>query len=200
MLLREIPVILKVAWGLRRTAASLWIEIMRRIVMVAIAGVGLAGCGSLSMPGLDVFKPAPVEGILRLESKPSGAEARTSTAQACRTPCNLKIPIADGFSVTFNLDKHQSQTVAVQVLQVNTDAPLEEGAPSPAFDPNPIYVELQPSKPPPRKPAVKRSTAPKQRATTNGSQPASSSAFPPPQQQQPASNSAFPPPPPPASR
>jgi hypothetical protein len=179
-----------------RTAASLWIEIMRRIVMVAIAGVGLAGCGSLSMPGLDVFKPAPVEGILRLESKPAGAEARASTGQACRTPCSVKIPIGEGFSVTFSLDKHQPQTVAVQVLQINTDAPLEEGAPSPAFDPNPIYVELQLAKPPPRKPAVKRSTAPTPRTSPGGAQPTSpsSSAFPSPQQQ-PSSSSAFPPPP-----
>jgi hypothetical protein len=171
----------------------LWIEIMRRIVMVAITGVSLAGCGSLSMPGLDVFKPAPVEGILRLESKPAGAEARASTGQACRTPCSVKIPIGEGFSVTFSLEKHQPQTVAVQVLQINTDTQLEEGAPSPAFDPNPIYVELQPAKPPPRKPAVKRSTP---RTPPSGAQTTSpsSSPFPSPQQQ-PSSSSAFPPPP-----
>lgn len=166
---------------------------MRRIVMVAITGVSLAGCGSLSMPGLDVFKPAPVEGILRLESKPAGAEARASTGQTCRTPCSVKIPIGEGFSVTFSLEKHQPQTVAVQVLQINTDTQLEEGAPSPAFDPNPIYVELQPAKPPPRKPAVKRSTP---RTPPSGAQTTSpsSSPFPSPQQQ-PSSSPAFPPPP-----
>ena len=161
---------------------------MRRMLMVAAAGLSLAGCGTMS--GFDAFKPAAPEGVLRLDSKPAGAEARTSTGQACRTPCNLKLPIGEGFSVTFSLDKHLPQTVAVQVLQVNSDAPVEEGAPSPAFDPNPIYVELQTAKGAKKKPVKRAPASAKPRpAGTQGADPAAS-PFPPPQQQP----SAFPPP------
>ena len=53
---------------------------MRNIVIVA-AGLGLAGCSSVSMP--EMFKSTPPAVTVQLESLPVGAEARTSTGQTC---------------------------------------------------------------------------------------------------------------------
>lgn len=159
---------------------------MRRIFFIAAAGVSLAGCGSVSMPSMDLFSSAPPEAPLKLESTPPGADARTSLGPACKTPCVVNVPATGSFTVTFTLDKHQPQTVPVQAVQTEGVPEIGAGQQPPTFDPNPVYVELAPAAPPRKKPVKKKPAAAKPKAaaaSAPGSSPfpdANSSAFPPP--------------------
>jgi hypothetical protein len=120
---------------------------MRRVVAIAVTGASLAGCSSLS---LDSFKPAPPMVKVALESAPPGADATTSLGPACKTPCSIDVPAPDaGFSVTFASPKFQPVTVPVQVIRNPGDST------SPAttiIEPSPVFAELKPAAPPPRKP------------------------------------------------
>lgn len=148
---------------------------MRNIVIVA-AGLGLAGCSSVSMP--EMFKSTPPAVTVQLESLPVGAEARTSTGQSCKTPCSVSVPAAENFMVTFALPKFQPETVQVQVIRQPGDATTPESL---LIDPNPVYAELQPAPPPTRKGKAAPKAAPraKQPAAAPAA-PAASSPFPPP--------------------
>ena len=117
---------------------------MRRVIVVAVAGMGLAGCSSFSF---DSFKSAPPTVQVALESIPAGAEARTSSGQSCKTPCSVNVPAEAGFSVTFTLNKFQPATVPVQVLATPGDLTT---AASTIVDPNPVVAELKPVGPPPK--------------------------------------------------
>jgi hypothetical protein len=118
---------------------------MRRVFVIAVAGIGLAGCSSFS---LDSFKSAPPTVQVALESVPSGAEARTSTGQTCKTPCSVAVPgDATGLSVTFTMNKFQPATVPVQVINNPGDFTT---AASTTVDPNPVIAELKPIGPPPK--------------------------------------------------
>jgi hypothetical protein len=118
---------------------------MRRVIVIAVAGAGLAGCSSFS---LDSFKPTPPTVQVQLESVPQGADARTSLGPGCKTPCSVAVPAPDsGFSVTYTLNNFQPATVPVQVIHI----PGDFSAPaSTTIDPNPVVAELQPAGPPPR--------------------------------------------------
>jgi hypothetical protein len=118
---------------------------MRRVIAVAIAGAGLAGCASFS---LDSIKPTPPPIQVQLESVPSGADAVTSLGPSCKTPCSVSVPAPDtGFSVTFNLPKHQPATVTVQVIR----SPGDFSTPaSITLDPDPVVAELKKAGPPPK--------------------------------------------------
>jgi PEGA domain-containing protein len=122
---------------------------MSRVVAVVACGVLLAAC-SMSMPSFDFLKSGPSTEILRIESEPPGADARTSQGQTCRTPCELNVPAASELAVTVALNGYQPQTLPVRV----------EGG---GLQPNPLYVELQPAAPPARPkappPAKKRTSA-----------------------------------------
>jgi hypothetical protein len=144
---------------------------MRRVIAIAVAGVGLAGCSSLS---LDSLKPAPPAVQVQLESVPSGADAVTSLGPGCKTPCSVSVAAPDnGFSVTFTLPKFQPATVPVQVLR----NPGDFSAPaSTTLDPDPVVAELKPAGPPPRA-ARKRPKAPKQPKAA-ASAPTAGSPFP----------------------
>jgi len=135
---------------------------MRRVIVVAVAGVGLAGCSSFS---LDSFKSTPPTVQVALESVPSGAEAHTSNGQTCKTPCSVNVPAGEaGFSVTFTMNKFQPATVPVQVIQ--NPGELTTAA-STAIDPNPVVAELKPVGPPPKpiRAKPKRPRPPKPAAT-----------------------------------
>jgi hypothetical protein len=127
--------------------------IMRRVIVVAVAGASLAGCSSFS---LDSFKPTPPSVQVQLESVPPGAEARTSLGPSCKTPCSVAVPAPDaGFSVTYTLNKFQPATIPVQVIHLPGDLTTPA---STSIDPNPVVAELQPAGPPPRaarKPAMR---------------------------------------------
>jgi len=118
---------------------------MRRLIVIALSGAALAGCSSFS---LDSLKPAPQVVQLQLESVPSGAEARASTGQTCKTPCSVAVPASDaGFSVSFALPRFHPETVPVQVINI----PGDLGSPDVLkVDPNPIVVQLRPAGPPPK--------------------------------------------------
>jgi hypothetical protein len=165
---------------------------MRRVVVLAAAGISLAGCSSFSLPSMDLFTPAPPVVTLQLDSRPPGATAATSTGASCRTPCAIQIAATPGQSVTYTLDRHLPQTVPLQVTQ-------HQGAPNPDgtapivtdFEPNPAVVELQPIAPPPRK---MRKPPPKKRVARTRP-PIDAAAAPPPASSPPISSSPFPPPP-----
>jgi hypothetical protein len=118
---------------------------MHRIIAIAVAGAGLAGCSSFS---LDSFKSAPPLVKVALESAPPGVDATTSLGPACKTPCSVDVSAPDaGFSVTFAGPRFQPVTVPVQVIR----NPGDFGSPATTIvDPSPVFAELQPAAPPPK--------------------------------------------------
>ena len=118
---------------------------MRRVILIAVAGLSLAGCSSFS---LDTFRPAPPTVQVQLESVPSGADAKTSIGPGCKTPCSDAVTAPDsGFAVTYSMNRFQPVTVPVQVIRIPGDF---SGPGSTTLDPNPVVAELQPAAPPPR--------------------------------------------------
>jgi hypothetical protein len=132
---------------------------MRRVIVIAVAGLGLAGCSSFS---LDAFKSTPPTLQVQLESRPPGADARTSLGPSCKTPCSVSVPAPDveNFSVTYSLNKYQPATVQVNLIKNPGDLTT---AASVTTDPNPVVAELQPIGPPPRmhRPKPKKPKPPK---------------------------------------
>lgn len=129
-------------------------------MIIAVAGMSLAGCASFS----DTFRSAPTPVTVQLDSQPQGAEARTSVGPSCKTPCSVPVTTETGFSVTFTLDKHQPATIPVQVVRNPGDFTTPATT---VIDPNPVVAELQPIAPPkkkrraaPRKPAASAAPAP----------------------------------------
>ena len=119
--------------------------IMSRVIAVVACGLMVAAC-SATMPSLDFLKSTPQSETLAIDSEPSGAEAKTSLGQSCRTPCQLSVQPGSEFSVTLALSGYQSQTVSVR--------PEADGS-SPRLAPNPIQVTLQAVKPS-KKPVAKK--------------------------------------------
>jgi hypothetical protein len=113
---------------------------MRRVVVIAVSGLGLAGCSSFS---LDAFKSAPPTVQVQLESNPPGADAKTSLGPGCKTPCSVTVPApeSNNFSVSYALAKYQTATVQVQVTRTSGGLTSPDTA---VADPNPVVAELQP--------------------------------------------------------
>jgi hypothetical protein len=144
---------------------------MRRFIVIAAAGVSLAGCSSSS---LDAFKPAPRTVTVQLDSVPSGADARTSQGQSCKTPCSVEVSAAESFSVSYTLANYQPLTVPVQVTHQPGD--LTSRATT-TVDPSPVVGELQPVTPP--KPVRKRRRKPRApKAAPAAASPTAASPFP----------------------
>jgi hypothetical protein len=144
---------------------------MRRIIVIAVAGLGLAGCSSFSM---DAFKSTPPPVNVQLESAPPGANAVTSLGPGCKTPCSVSVPAADSFTVTYTLNRFQPLIIPVQVIRIPGDFSTPA---STTVDPNPVVGELQPAGPPPkaaRKPMRPKKPKPKPAAAA----PAAASPFP----------------------
>jgi len=125
------------------------------------------------MPSLDFFKSTPPTEVLRVESEPPGADARTSQGQSCRTPCELTVQTGGELAVTYALNGYQPLTLQVRPEVAPTSYGETGSGTSGRLQPNPVYAELQPIKPPPRKkPAVKR----KQTVTRSTPAPTTASA------------------------
>jgi hypothetical protein len=124
-----------------------------RVIAVVGCGFALAAC-SFSMPSFDFLKSGPTTEVLRIESEPPGADARTSQGQTCRTPCELTVPSDNELAVTVQMAGFQPQTLPVRAGGSGGDARLQ---------PNPLYVELQPAAP--AKPARPAAPAPKRKTT-----------------------------------
>jgi cell division septation protein DedD len=129
----------------------------------------------MSMPSFDYFKSAPTTEVLRIESEPPGADARTSQGQTCRTPCELTVPTEGELAVTVQMTGYQAQTLPVRPDGRGGDTRLQ---------PNPVYVELQPAAPvKPARPApvAKRKTSaaspPAPRPQTQAAAPASNGGY-----------------------
>jgi hypothetical protein len=114
---------------------------MTRLVFIVACGFVLTACSG-SMPSFGLLSPAPEQ--LLIESTPAGAEARSSDGSTCQTPCEFAMPSGSDFSVTVTMNGYQPVTV-----------PVGPGSPGGKLQPNPVYVELQPSAP--RAPAKKNS-------------------------------------------
>lgn len=147
---------------------------MRHVIVIALAGAGLAGCSSFSF---DSFKSAPPVVQVQLESVPPGADAKTSAGPGCKTPCQVAVPAGD-FTVTFTLNKFQPATVPVQVINVPADYSGENVIPGAiTIEPNPVFAELRPAGPPP-KAARSKSQRPKAKPLAAAPAPAANSPFP----------------------
>src|SRR3984885_10298776 len=121
---------------------------MRRVIVSAVAGLGLAGCSSFSTDSLTSFsfKPTPPTVSVQIDSIPSGADAKTSLGPGCKTPCSVAVPAGEaGFTVTYTLNKHLPTTVPVQIISNPGDFSTP---PSIMVDPNPVVAELKPAGPP----------------------------------------------------
>jgi hypothetical protein len=121
-----------------------------------------------------MFKGASNPVVLKLESQPPGADAKTSLGPGCRTPCAVTITASADFTVTFALEGYQPQTVSVEVMR--------DGARSdPKVTPNPAYAALEaiapPEKPKPA-PAKKKPRVASKPAPADAGQ-ASATGFPP---------------------
>lgn len=126
---------------------------MSRVIAVVACGFSLAAC-STAMPSLEFLKSSPPTEALRIESEPAGAEAKASSGQSCRTPCELNVPGGGEMTITLALNGYHPQTVSVQ-----PEAPsgaLGSITGSPRLAPNPVHVELQPAPAPAKKPAAKK--------------------------------------------
>jgi hypothetical protein len=151
----------------------------------------------MSMPSWDFLKSAPQTEALRIESEPPGADAKASSGQECRTPCELTLPAGSELSVTLALNGYQPQTVSVRPEAPGAGSRDANGGFGGVahLAPNPIYAELTPAGPAPapkkhvkrKKPvaAVRPATPP---PTTTASAP--TAAPPPPMPAAPAAESA----------
>jgi hypothetical protein len=122
-----------------------------RAFALVMCGFGLAACSSF-----EAFKAKPATTVLRIESNPSGVDARTSLGRTCPTPCTMTIGAAGDFTISFAQDGYVPQTITVH-------STMSEGSfmtgPSPVLDPNPVVVTLEPAAkkpvgPRPRPPAA----------------------------------------------
>jgi PEGA domain len=124
------------------------------------------------MPSMDIFKGTPPTEVLRVESEPPGADARTSQGQSCRTPCELTVQSGTEMTVSFALNGYQPQTVQVRPDVAPTsysDSGMGGGS---KLQPNPVYAELQSVKP-----GKKKSTpTPTRKQTAQKSAPATAAS------------------------
>jgi hypothetical protein len=119
------------------------------------------------MPSLEFLKSSSSETeAVRVESQPSGAEAKAASGQSCRTPCELNVA-GGGETITLALNGYQPQTVSLQPEASGTLASITG---STRLGPNPVQVELQPAP----APSAKKSAA-KKKKTVTAARPASSS-------------------------
>jgi hypothetical protein len=127
---------------------------MRRVIVIAAAGLSLTGCASFSssdpLPTLSdaLSRPPPATLQLQLVSTPPGANALTSHGPGCTTPCSVALQAPETgfsttseFSVTYTMDKFESATVAVQVTHVGGSFTTPA---STKINPNPVVAVLQP--------------------------------------------------------
>ena len=177
---------------------------MARLLAFLALGTALAGCsGGYSIPSMDMslFSSSPSTVAVRVESNPSGAEARSTGGTSCRTPCMLAVPGSGVSDVTFSLQGYLPQTVAVNITTTREGSAMQETgmAEQIRIDPNPVFALLQQEPPPP--PARKRAPSrpkPKPQPTASAAPPPppaqpAQQGWGPPQQQQPAQQGWGPP-------
>ena len=120
----------------------------------------------MSMPSMDFFRSGPATEVLRIESEPPGADARTAEGQSCRTPCELTVPATGEVAISFALQGYNPQTINVRA-EAPAAASYAEASPA-RMQPNPVYAELTPSAPPRQK---KKSAPPKKNVAAKKASP-----------------------------
>ena len=116
------------------------------VAIAAVGGAGLAGCSG--------FFPGPPLIPIEFQSTPSGAEARTSLGQSCKTPCSISVPTPeDDFTVSFTLNNFQPMTIPVRITRSAGSALTP---PMTSLNPSPVVAQLQPIAPPLKRPKKKR--------------------------------------------
>jgi len=83
-----------------------------------------------------------VHGTIDLNSRPEGAVAQTSLGAGCETPCAMEVSSDRPFSVTFQQRGYAPSTVTIQIQRG------QPGVTDPKFSPNPVFVQLTPSRTP----------------------------------------------------
>jgi hypothetical protein len=83
-----------------------------------------------------------IHGTIDLNSRPEGATAQTSLGAGCETPCSMEVSSDRPFSVTFKQRGYAPSTVNVQIQRG------QPGVTDPKFSPNPVFVQLTPSRTP----------------------------------------------------
>ena len=148
---------------------------------------------------MDFFRSGPATEVLRIESEPPGADARTAEGQSCRTPCELTVPSTGEVAISFALQGYNPQTINVRA-EAPPAASYAEAAPPTRMQPNPVYAELTPSGPS----RQRRNRRPRRKSSRSGAAPTASPRPPPPSRKRSRTRaSAYPsnypwPPPPPA--
>ena len=135
-----------VTWGQDGCMPSQWwVRSMSRVIAIAACGLLLAAC-SMSMPSFDFFRSGPATEVLRIESEPPGADARTAEGQSCRTPCELTVAATGEVAISFALQGYNPQTINVRAEAPAAASYAEASSPA-RMQPNPVYAELTPSGP-----------------------------------------------------
>ena len=157
----------------------------------------------MSMPSFDFFRSGPATEVLRIESEPPGADARTAEGQSCRTPCELTVPATGEVAISFALQGYNPQTINVRAEAPAAASYAEASSPA-RMQPNPVYAELTPAAPgrqkkssPPKKKVAAKKAGPSPGPGPDGERAPSAA---PQSMQDPASaypsNYPWPPPPP----
>ena len=130
-----------------RQRLRICMNIGRAIAAGACAFLACCTSVTLNIPAMgDAFSGQPAPGTLTIDSAPPGAVARTSNGGACRTPCELEVPVTDAFTVTYSLDGYLPKTVSVRSIPAAKSAMIDMTPPR--LEPNPVFAELQPEPPP----------------------------------------------------
>jgi hypothetical protein len=142
---------------------------MYRVIVIVSGALAVAACSSTpDWMSTESLKPSPITDTVRFESKPSGAEAKTSNGQTCRTPCELALPINAPLSVTFTLNGYLPETENIEPISA-TGLPTQ-------LRPNPVVAELTPAPPPPPPKLVKKPKSKKKPSATSAAKPAAKPA------------------------
>ena len=106
-------------------------------IAAVVGGTSLAGCSGFFPPSLIAVE---------FQSTPSGAEARTSMGQSCKTPCSISVPTPDDdFTVSFTANDFQPLTIPLRITRTAGSALTP---PFTSINPNPVIAQLQPIPPP----------------------------------------------------
>ena len=86
------------------------------------------------------WRSVVVHGTIDLNSSPEGALAQNSLGAGCETPCAIEVSTDRPFSVTFKQRGYAPSTVTIQIQRA------QPGVADPKFSPNPVFVQLTPSR------------------------------------------------------
>ena len=89
----------------------------------------------------------PVDENFSIQSTPSGASAKLSSGESCRTPCSVKKKNTDNFDVRIQKEGYKGQVVSVVSTAKVVPGSGASGLPTlekPRLSPNPARVTLEP--------------------------------------------------------